>query len=166
MRKIISFLILLSALMANGQPVTMRDVFLSMPDSLLPYLSQSNRLDLLDYYDARMRAEVVNDLQGHSLLVAMSADSLALKLNGQHDVVLYLLDSSEPVDSSTQVVAVFHAYRLSTGEEDRVLSFFSHRWTPLPAMPSLPAEQSAKLPRSVSGLLHRDDEVFSRSPAY
>ena len=47
MKKIL-IAILLFPLTIQAQ-LTMRDVFLQMPDSLLPYLSQSNRLDLLDY---------------------------------------------------------------------------------------------------------------------
>ena len=41
---------------ASAQDLMIRDVFKQMPDSLMPYLSQNNRLDFIDFLDANMKA--------------------------------------------------------------------------------------------------------------
>ena len=116
MKKIL-IAILLFPLTIQAQ-LTMRDVFLQMPDSLLPYLSQSNRLDLLDYFDAKMKPEVTNELDGRTCLISMSSDSLLLRMNDNHDVTIFLLEALEEIDSTSQVIALVRKYRLSTGEQE------------------------------------------------
>ena len=37
---------------ARAQGIEIRDVFRQMPDTVVPYLSQNNRLDLVDFVDA------------------------------------------------------------------------------------------------------------------
>lgn len=48
----------------SAQDVTIRDIFKQMPDSLMPYLSQNNRLDFIDFLDSHMKAEVRNTFGG------------------------------------------------------------------------------------------------------
>ena len=56
-RVIVAALLALSASQMSGQRLEIRDVFKQMPDSLMPYLSQNNRLDFIDFLDANMKAE-------------------------------------------------------------------------------------------------------------
>lgn len=158
----ILFLLLLFAPLAANAQLSMREAFLQMPDTLLPYLSASNRLDMLDYYDAKMKSEVTNELQGKSELLTMTADSLSLRMNVSHDMTLYLIEAAEEVDSSRQVIAVSHVLRLSTGEEDRTLTFYSNRWRQLTTPPHLLPLYEARLPKASSTLLRRDEEVMSK----
>ena len=65
-RVIVAALLALSASQMSGQRLEIRDVFKQMPDSLMPYLSQNNRLDFIDFLDANMKAEVKNRLGGTS----------------------------------------------------------------------------------------------------
>ena len=44
---------------------TMRDVFRQMPDSIVPYLTENNRLDFIDFIDSNMKAEVTNAFGGN-----------------------------------------------------------------------------------------------------
>ena len=54
-RLLFSFLLLLSAAWASAQ-TDINNVFVYMPDSLLPLLTRNDRLDLLDYHTAGYRA--------------------------------------------------------------------------------------------------------------
>ena len=63
----------------SAQDVTIRDIFKQMPDSLMPYLSQNNRLDFIDFLDSHMKAEVRNTLGGTSEMTALADDSLTMK---------------------------------------------------------------------------------------
>ena len=43
---------------------TMAALFKAMPDSLMPYLTKNNRLDMIDFMEANMKAEITNQLEG------------------------------------------------------------------------------------------------------
>ena len=60
------FWLLLAVLPAGAQ--TLREAWVAMPDSLLPYLDKSKRAQLLELNDDRMPAEADNKLQGTSRL--------------------------------------------------------------------------------------------------
>ena len=54
----------------SAQGLALRDAFRQMPDSVMPTLTQNNRLDCLDFLDAGMKAEVRNRLGGTSVMTA------------------------------------------------------------------------------------------------
>ena len=60
------FWLLLAVLPVSAQ--TLREAWVAMPDSLLPYLDKSKRAQLLELNDDRMPAEADNKLQGTSRL--------------------------------------------------------------------------------------------------
>ena len=56
------FLLVISVACALGAAaVEIKDVFSAMPDSVLPTLTRNNRLDMVDFIDSGMKAEV-NDV--------------------------------------------------------------------------------------------------------
>jgi hypothetical protein len=164
MKKLIVSMLFLPLGLHAQQPFTIRDVLLTMPDSLAPYLSHDNRLDLFDYVDAKMTPEVTNELQGRTRLVSMGTDSLVLKMNDSHELMVYLFETEEEVDSAHQVIALSHSYKLSTGQQDCTLRFFSHRWQAISQPTMLSSSQRARLREAKSTLLRRDEEVLSREP--
>ena len=50
---ILGLLLLLLVQMGRAEGLKMREVFKQMPDSLLPYLSENNRLDFIDFIDSK-----------------------------------------------------------------------------------------------------------------
>lgn len=109
--------------------VRMDDVFRSMPDSLVPYLSENNRLDLIDFKNANMKAEVRNSQEGRSELVTLNDHYLDIALNAAHRMELRLLDVTEPVDSCRYILCMVDTY----GEEikESTVRFFSLTWRQL-----------------------------------
>ena len=110
--------------------VSMMDVFKSMPDSLVPYLTANNRLDCLDFKEAKMKAEVQNALGGKSELVTLNTKYADLQLNAVHRMEMRLLDTTEPVDSCQQVIGIIHTY--GTDIQESKIQFYSLRWRELP----------------------------------
>lgn len=100
---------LLTTRQAVAQPL-MRDVFLQMPDSLFPYLTENNRLDFLDFMDSNMKAEVRNDLDGKSVMTSLTASALEIKLSESTHVAMRLLPVSEDIDSCRQIVCMITTY--------------------------------------------------------
>lgn len=123
-----------------------RDVFLQMPDSLLPYLTENNRLDFLDFMDSNMKAEVTNELGGKSEMLSLSDSALTLRVSPAMTVAMRLMPVTEVVDSCQQVVCVITTYGKSAPESH--LAVYSVRWRPLvsddylPGLPRPPYEAS------------------------
>lgn len=72
MKRTFSLLLLLLCILAPLRAAPIDTVFADLPDSLMPLLERSDRLDLLDLYNSHMRAEVGNLYGGRSRLEAKS----------------------------------------------------------------------------------------------
>jgi len=99
----------LSTGQAVAQPL-MRDVFLQMPDSLFPYLTENSRLDFLDFMDSNMKAEVRNELGGKSVMTVLTPSGLEIQLSELAHVAMRLLPVSEDIDSCRLVVCMITTY--------------------------------------------------------
>ena len=129
MRSIIFFMLVIQACAVQAQ-VRMIDVFKSMPDSMLPYLTENNRLDCIDFKEAKMKAEVQNSLSGKSELITLNAQYAALQLNAAHRMEMRLLDTTIPIDNSLQIIGVIHTYGIDIQESK--VQFYSLLWRELP----------------------------------
>lgn len=78
-RLLFSFLLLLSVAWASAQ-TDINNVFVYMPDSLLPLLTRNDRLDLLDYHKAGMEARVTNLMGGTTTLLERNDTTICLQL--------------------------------------------------------------------------------------
>ena len=66
---------ILSLFAFSGFAQTMRQLFVSLPDSvLMPQLTKVNREDCIDFLDSKMKAEVTNRFDGKSTLDTLSTD--------------------------------------------------------------------------------------------
>lgn len=131
-----------------AQQLTMATVFKAMPDSLLPYLTTNDRLDMVDFCEARMKAEVTNQLGGQSEMLFLSTDSLMLRLSSVLTIELKLVPVAESVDSSSCVVRMVRRYTLNENQAVRVVDVYTTAWR------HLSTEQES------ASLLKRDDDLF------
>lgn len=142
-RGLIIFLISqFSFLMSPAQNV--RELFKTMPDSLAPYLSVNNRLDMMDFVDAGMKAIVTNQLGGDTEMTFLSDDSLSVKMNSA-----FLLDLKIQKQDTTTVVCLKRTYLTQKGQYEVVSQTFTSYWRPL----SKPVVEST--------LSKRDDELMT-----
>lgn len=91
-RRAIAFLLLLLPLTVGAQ--TVRDLWLSMPPSLAPYLSTSLRTQCLDFYDMHTDAQTDNALKGKSRIDTLTSTFLAATLSKAHTLQMKLLPAS------------------------------------------------------------------------
>ena len=108
---------------------TMREAFQQAPQSLMPYLTENDRLDLIDFLDSGMKAEVTNQLGGKSELLRLTDRFLSLNLSQGLSMKMLLLDSPEPVDSVTQVICLVRTYGIDCRES--TVQFYSMKWRQL-----------------------------------
>lgn len=149
MRKILFFLVLWTACSAAAQ-VTMRDVFKQMPDSIVPYLVENNRLDFIDFIDSDMAAEVTNGLVGKSVLQKLTDAYLQMALTEASSLSMKLLDVTEPVDSAQQVICLVRTY--GTDLQESQISFYSVKWN------QLPTEQYITIPDGIWTATLKEEE--------
>ena len=91
-RRAIALLLLLLPLTVGAQ--TVRDLWLSMPPSLAPYLSTSLRTQCLDFYDMHTDAQTYNALKGNSRIDTLTSTFLAATLSKAHTLQMKLLPAS------------------------------------------------------------------------
>ena len=109
-----------------GAQTKMRDVFLQMPDSILPYLTQNSRLDFIDFMDSGMKAVVNNELGGRSEMLSLTDDAVVLKVSPAMQVSMRLMPVAEVVDSCSQVVCMVKTFGEDTLESH--IDIYSVRW--------------------------------------
>ncbi len=103
--------------LAPAQAQSVRDAFKSIPDSLMPYLTTNNRLDLMDFMDAKMKAVVTNTLEGQTEMTFLSDDSLCVRMSD----ALTLEMKSVRTDTTT-VVHIKRIYHTRNGDRQTVLT--------------------------------------------
>lgn len=81
-----------NALLANAQ--NMRDIWINMPDSIVPYLNKSLRTELADYVGMNMKSEVRN-LIGDTTRISLLTDNyINAKLSKASELEIKFLDTS------------------------------------------------------------------------
>ena len=126
--------ILLTGILLCGMSVhssaqqTIADVFREMPDSLLPTISENNRLDMIDYMASGMKAEVTNRLGGSSEMTTLTNDSLCVRVSQAQTVTLLLLTPAEYVDSCRQIVCMVRTYGIDESSLHTTVDYYTPQW--------------------------------------
>ena len=163
MRHLALFLCMALSLSASaGDGITLRDVFRQMPDSLMPTLTQNNRLDFLDFLDAGMKAEVKNRLGGTSVMTTLTADSLSLQVSPALRVDMLLLPLAEPIDSMNQVVVVGETFLADSVYGETAVRYFSTDWKLIPTPPLSEIQQKRIDGLKLQTILKWDNDVLNK----
>jgi hypothetical protein len=104
--------------------ITMSSALKAMPDSLLVYLTENNRLDCIDFCEAGMKAEVRNALDGKSEMKVLTDHYALIQLSEACQVELCLLDGV-----GEQTICMVSTY--GTQLKESSISFFTSSWLPL-----------------------------------
>lgn len=127
------------------QAQDMKSLFVALPDSLSPLLTEVNRADFGDFLASNMKAEVKNRLGNTSEMLKMTDDYLELKLTEVSTVEMKLL----PLNDSVKVICVVHTFEGPAS--DSHISFYDTSWKRLATSQflTLPVEDDFyKLPAS------------------
>ena len=163
MRHLALFLCMALSLSASaGDGITLRDVFRQMPDSLMPTLTQNNRLDFLDFIDAGMKAEVKNRLGGTSVMMTLTADSLSLQVSPALRVDMLLLPLAEPIDSMNQVVVVGETFLADSVYGETAVRYFSTDWKLIPTPPLSEIQQKRIDGLKLQTILKWNNDVLNK----
>lgn len=116
-------MLMLWLLPANAQQA--KQYFVSMPDTILPLLTEINRADCIDFLESNMRAIVTNRLDGKSEMTTLTDNYIAIKLSEQSSWQMKVL----ALNDSTQVICtVFTACAPAC---DSHIKFYTTQWESL-----------------------------------
>ena len=140
------------------------DVFVSMPDSLLPTLSHNQKLDLVDYMESGLKAEVKNRFEGLSELLSLTAESLSLRVSQGLTVDMLMLPLEKTaIDSCTQVVCVVERFGTSPDSRESRACLYSLKWRPLDDAPLAPEAQQKLTQLKLSTNIKWKDLIINKN---
>lgn len=114
--------ILLLLLTAPLQAQRVKDMWINMPDSLIPYLNKNMRTELVDFVNMKVKAEVKNLLGEESVMDTLTSNYLCVTLNEAATVQMRMLPQLNG-DSIMCMVRSTHG-----PATDSELSFWSKNW--------------------------------------
>ena len=125
MKRLVS--IILSALTVTAAcAADLRTLFIGMPDSIMPTMTQSDRMDFLDYMDSGMKARVRNKLGGESVMTHFEDNMLTIQTSqsGRMDMVLF------PFKNGSNLICIIKT--VSARYDDSRISFYTENWQSVP----------------------------------
>ena len=114
---------LLCLMVQAGYAQKMRDVFVAMPDSVMPYLTKVNKADCIDFIDSKMRAIVKNRLDNQCEMTRLTDDYTQMKLSKGYILEMKLL----PVNDSTKIICMIRTLGDSLKQFSNI-HFFTSDW--------------------------------------
>ena len=145
---------LFSATMSFAQK-QMKDYWVAMPDSVVPYLNKTKRTEMVDFYQMGVKAETFNLLQGATTLDSLTASFADVTLNPTARIQLSLL----PTTGGDTLICMSRTYYGEAPET--TVSFYDSQWRPIPSAGLLPTVQPESLvQRPDTMTVERYDDLF------
>jgi len=128
--------------LASSPSLQMRDVFATLPDSILPTVTRNNRLDCIDFIENNMEAKVRGSFGEYVTLEALTPTYLRFATSTSAYIEMKLLPAADSliICFVSTVVTGVDSLQL----KDSSVRFYTTGWQPLPAsnflaIPSVPA---------------------------
>jgi len=123
--KQIAIITMLLMMTAGVHAQTMKQIFSSVPDSLMPTLTKNDRLDCIDLIENNMQTEVNNQLKGKTRLTRLTDNLAKLQLSSLSEMQF----SKLPTDTG-YVICVVHSVKADAW--DSQVRFYNADWTLIP----------------------------------
>ena len=125
-KRILNILAISILTIGPARAENLRTLFVNMPDSIMPTLTKSERMDFLDYKDSGMRARVRNKLGGESEMTLLQDNMLSVRTSqsGRLDMVLLGKKGGDNIICIIKTVSARY--------DDSRLSFYTENWEPVP----------------------------------
>ena len=135
MKKYITAVILLFVISGSFNAFSQRlakELFVSMPDSILPTLTSVNRADCIDFLESNMKARVENRFGKTSEMLELANDYIKLSMSPNSTWQMKLLT----VNDSTQIIGAISTVCAPVCDSD--IKFYDTQWNLLKSKEYLP----------------------------
>ena len=157
-------LLLLASQTVRAGELKIQDVFKQMPNSVLPTLSENNRLDMLDFMASKMKAEVTNRLGGKSEMTVLTDTTLTIRMSEALQVEMLLLKPEDAAGADSQVICLIETFGRDSLSLDSQVRFFTPSWERLNEPPQLSvSDQNTISSKKVLTILKRDEEILKKN---
>lgn len=119
---------------------SLRQLWIDMPDSIVPYLNKNLRTEFVDFVDMKVKADVKNLFDQNSRMDTLTNDYLKVTLNESATLEMKLFSSSDGKD----VLCLVKTF--SAPEKESELVFFDSSWNQLNTSDLFSGVQLDKLP--------------------
>ena len=153
----------LASVAAMADSDVLRTLFAEMPDTIIPYLTRNNRLDLMDFMDSNMKAEVTNAFGGKTQMTVLTSDTISIQLTEASKIDLYLmqLPAVAPIDSCSHAIMVVRTVGLEQEYTETEMEFYSCTWRRLP--PIIPCDPPTPERQGESKIIEFFKEKLNKS---
>lgn len=154
MKQLLSFILLFIAIMNNLSAKSMKDLWLTMPDSIIPYLSINERLQLIDYNNLYVKATITNKLHGGCRMDTLTSNYMHVHLTPSSSIEMRLL----PYAKSDSILCMVKTY----GEESKEsqIFFYDQNWDLLPIQIAVPAVHDKPKPLT-NNVIYPSDPIMT-----
>lgn len=127
MRNPVKYLIIMAAMFCTvaAKAQNMEKLFGEMPDSIVPVMSKTNRLDCIDFFKSKMTSNVQNIYNGKSRISDLTENFLVLQPTTSSQVEMRTYD----VEGEGRIIAV--AYTYMAPAKETTLAFYDMSWKKL-----------------------------------
>ncbi|MBR5749077.1 MAG: DUF3256 family protein [Prevotella sp.] len=141
------------------------DYFREIPDSILPTLSLNNRLDMLDFMESKMKAEVTNSLGGKSEMTLLTDSTLSIQMSKALKVDMLLLTPESPDDTdSEEVICMIETFGSDSLSLESKVRFFTLSWEFLNEPPQLSvSDKNTISSKKVQTILKWDEKILKKN---
>lgn len=115
-------LLLMSIFLLSLNAKPMRDLWQSMPDSMIPYLTKNQRIELVDFMDMKVKADVKNQFGEETVMDTLTSNYTSVRLNASSVMQLRLM----PVPGQDSIICMVWTV-LGPVAESEVL-FYDQEW--------------------------------------
>ena len=141
----------------------MESVFRLMPDSLIPSLHENNRLDMIDFVNSNMKAQVTNLLGGRSEMLVITHDSICIQVSEGLTVRMLLLRPTEMIDSCEYVVCFAQTFGIDSLSLSTQMDYYTTKWQKLDVIPHFSeVDEQRKERLNVQTILKWEDGILKK----
>ena len=144
---------------------TMAACFRNIPSTVLPTLSQNNRLDMLDFMESNMKAEVTNRLGGKSEMTSLTDNTLSIQMSNALRVDMLLLTPESPADTnSEEVICMIETFGSDSLSLESKVQFFTLSWELLNEPPQLSvSDKNTISSKKVQTILKWNEKILKKN---
>lgn len=107
---------------------TVKEVWKTMPDSLLSTLDRNKRLELLDFFDMNVKEAVENRLNGKTVLDTLTESYMKIRLSDCSEVELKLFANRDDSSSDAADSVICMINTISAPQSESRVRIFTFDW--------------------------------------
>ncbi len=160
MKKIFGLILYFTSIFTSLTAQEAKQLFIDMPDSILPTLTKINREDCIDFLASNMKAQVKNRFDKQSEMTKLTTDYISMQLSEISSFEMKLL----PINDSIQIICTVQT--VCSEACDSHIKFYTNQWESLKSSDYLSLPGKTDFIRDVISVHDTDTSNKKREELY